>query len=143
MNQLSAAGDLCTVAISAIPATSLACTGPVAAGLFTSATIKFALRVAVDISERIYKEIVNAQNGAYAGDRLMSMYENIITNHGNIITTFMATQQLKVMLGEISEDLANDDEDEEERRRLSGSCITTENGFVLGCDKPSCEDPKR
>ena len=141
--QLTAATDLCNVAISCFPGSSAPCTVPVTAARLGSAGIHFTLKVAVSISERIYAEIAGAQDAAYESDRQMAMYENIITNHRNIITTFMATQQLKVMLGEISEDLANDDEDEGKRRRLNDGCKSTKNGFVLLCDKPSCEDPTR
>ena len=76
----------------------------------------------------------------YEDDRQDTLYQNIITNHGNIITTFAATQQLKVMLGEISVGLAKDDE--EERRRLS-NCKDTLKGWEHPCTEVSCQNPAR
>ena len=61
---------------------------------------------------------------------------------GNIITTFHATQQLKLMLGEISEGLAEDDHDD--GRRLT-ECINTTFGVfeMPPCSLPSCQDPSK
>lgn len=78
-----------------------------------------------------------------------TIYQNVVTNHGNIVTTFSAIQQLKVLLGEISEGLAADREEEEEEatRRLQTDCESTKDGnlniFTFNCTKRSCEDPSR
>lgn len=106
------------------------------------------IKIAISISEHFYSEIATPSNvenlSGFERDRQDSMYNNIITNFNNIITTFKATQQLKTMLGEIAEGL---DEETDGRRRLQESCYnTTENGF--GCPElatpiPSCEDISR
>ena len=85
-------------------------------------------------------KLTNEQNA-----RQEAIYANVITNHGNIIQTFYATQQLKVMLGDIGEGLEGDREDrDDQRRRLQEeNCIDTSQGFVsrdflLTCCSSSC-----
>eukprot|EP00957_Ditylum_brightwellii_P148868 11333262-Ditylum_brightwellii.AAC.1 len=106
-----------------------------------SAIAKFAVQTFLDSSEQIYTEIVGTKNEDHSSDRSDAIYQNVITNHGNIITTFAATQQLKVMLGEISEGLAKDDD--ENRRRLLSDCVSTADGYISGCEEVSCEDITR
>ena len=77
--------------------------------------------------------------------RQYSIYKNVITNHGNIITTFQATQQLKIMLGEVSDGVkeANEALLEDKNRRLQlEDCVntTSADGFKRGCNQTSCED---
>jgi len=117
------------------------------------------LKQSSELSERIYSEVVDKDvNTKYAGGRADAIYENVITNHGNIIATFKSTRELKTMLGEISDGLAEDREDEQRRRLqenicvfeevpdLGGcTCVVTIDGFQAPgkCDKPSCENPTK
>ena len=78
----------------------------------------------------------------YGDDRRVSIYENVITLHGNIIASFYATQELKVLLGEFSEAIAEEEEEEDRRRRLS-DCVSTAQGYSTDCSTVSCEDPTR
>mmetsp|Transcript_2549 Transcript_2549/g.3954 ORF Transcript_2549/g.3954 Transcript_2549/m.3954 type:complete len:1065 (-) Transcript_2549:183-3377(-) len=140
-DQLSGVKELCNIFISCIPGTSAPCTIPAVTSISISAGLKFAAQIALDLSGQIYDEVVGGQNGNFGADRSNSIYDNVITNHGNIITTFAATQQLKVMLGEISEGLAKDED--EEGRRLLSDCVSTSDGYQSPCDKVSCEDITR
>jgi len=114
--------------------------------LYTLTTIAlYAHNQALSISERTYSEVVDTQDALYAGTESNAIYENVLTNHKNIITTFKAVQQLKQMLGEIAEDineLAEDDEDE--RRRLAEVEIcNAESPCVLGeCQCEAHTHPK-
>jgi hypothetical protein len=139
--KVQTAKDLCIVGVSMFAGTAAPCVVPLSAVTLTISISRFVLVQAVSISERIYDEIVvNKVNFDYDTDVTMSMYENIITSFGNINVVFAATQQLKVILGNIAEDLAESEEEEDERRRLEKAC-TDEDKCCLGdCD---CEDPFR
>ena len=111
----------------------------------------YAVELSLDIAQKIYDEVVDGGNANYESERQTAIYENSILNARNVITTFHATQQLKVMLGDISEGLEGIREDENGRRlqtqcsELSPecTCVSTNDGFQLGCSIPSCEDPTR
>ena len=108
----------------------------------------FAAETAFDISERIYGELCTSDGVDFARQqgRQEAIYENTITNHGNIIQTFYATQQLKVMLGDISEGLDGDreDRDDQGRRLLLENCIDTTAGYLSPpCAQSSCQDPTK
>lgn len=143
IDQFEAAQILCTIAISFVPGTSGPCQIPAHVGRLIFEILFLTLSLAIDVSEKIYSEIVDGQNGNFEDDRQQSIYENVITNHANIRVVFAASQQLKVMLGEISEGLREEEEEEELRRRLTADCISTSDGFQADCSKPSCEDPAR
>jgi hypothetical protein len=111
----------------------------------------YAAELSLDIAQKIYDEVVDEGDANYESERQTAIYENSILNARNVITTFHATQQLKVMLGDISEGLEGIREDENGRRlqtqcsELSPecTCVSTNDGFQLGCSIPSCEDPTR
>ena len=120
----------------------------------------YAAELSLDIAQKIYDEVVDEGDANYESERQTAIYENSILNARNVITTFHATQQLKVMLGDISEGLEGIREDENGRRLQSNSCVYTEGSelspectcvstndgfqlFQLGCSIPSCEDPTR
>lgn len=137
----------CMTLVGPVPGASTPCIVPLTVlGVLRDAAA-FAVKTALSISGKLYTEIVDKKvNGAYAADVTMSMYENIITANKNLFTTFAATQQLKVMLGEISEGLDKADEEEETRRRLQGDCTPTDTtGFLKAgtCTDRSCDDPAR
>ena len=138
------------------------CIGPAVLAKTVLITSKFIFQTAFSISALLYSEVVGGQNAKFAGERTNAIYENSILNARNIITVFYATQQLKVMLGDISEGLEGDREERDERRRLTVTkeCVYTEefglyepfdsectcvltndDGFQRGCNISSCEDP--
>jgi len=135
----------CTVGISIAPGSSAPCQIPVTIAKTAMEIFLFVLRCAIRLSEGIYHEVITVKEGIYGDDRLASIYENGITTHSNVVTTFAATQQLKIMLGEISEGIQNLEEElsEDEQRRLTDCKDTTEFGFVTPCSKVSCEDRTR
>ena len=162
VNQIDAANDACelVVDIAGTDAGKVACKGPV---LFLTVSVNLLLFLAekfVVVMQKIYDEVVGGQNAAFAGARSTAIYENSVLNARNIITTFYATQQLKVMLGEISDGLEGDQEVRDDRRRLvekkeckyteesdldsECTCVLTEEyGFQRGCNITSCEDRTR
>uniref|UniRef100_A0A7S4M8E9 Uncharacterized protein n=1 Tax=Odontella aurita TaxID=265563 RepID=A0A7S4M8E9_9STRA len=141
----SGAAVLCTISISCVPGSSAPCTVPAQTVKFSFDLLVKITKQVVSISKKIFDVVVDGQNFRFAGDRQKAIYENVITNHGNIITTFHATQQLKVMLGEISDGIAELAEEEEEQRRrmMENGCKSTADGYTNPCDKVSCEDPTR
>lgn len=120
--------------------------GPIIASQIIS-VLAYAAELALDVSERIYSELMTPSDAlwetSYQNGRQEAIYKNVITNHGNIITTFQATQQLKVMLGEISDGL-EEDREEETRRRLQETCVntTSADGYKDKgtCNATACED---
>lgn len=140
--QTKSAQLICTVAISMAPGTSAPCQIAATTVKTVNVILEFIGRQAMDISQRIYDEVVGGKNSAYAGERQESIYENAIANHGNIITTFYATQQLKVMLGEISDGIAEEREDEN-RRLAVDDCDEISPPYRFPCNKVSCADPTR
>jgi hypothetical protein len=137
----------CMTLVSAVPGTSAPCIVPLKSFAAAGQVLVFITTQALEISGMLYTEIVDQKvNANYATDVTMSMYENIITANKNLFTTFAATQQLKVMLGEISEGLDKADEEEEVRRRLQGDCFDNTAGFPQrgSCGLiRSCNDPAR
>lgn len=117
------------------------CLGPKAFKIILG-QIAYVLSIAIDISEQTYAEIVDFQDGEFAGEQDASVYQNVVVIHGNVISTFTLVQQLKVMLGGIQDGLAND-KDEKNRRLQLTDCTSTVNNYILPCNKPSCEDPTR
>ena len=129
-------------AVSAIAGTSAGCTVPLSIAHFVIKIAWFVLQLALDISNHIYTEIVDKKvNSAYSTDVTMSMYDNIITSFGNINTVFAATQQLKTILGNIADEL---DEDDENRRRMlieeEDECVPTDKCCLGDCE---CTDPTK
>ena len=122
----------CTVAIPICPV----CIPFTAVDIITE-TAKFAILLALDISEHIYAEIVNGQNGAAAAEQESAVYENVITIHGNVIATFNLVSKVESILGAQT--------GASSRRRLQViDCInTTLVGYVDNCSKPSCENPTK
>jgi len=121
------------------------------------ASIKIPLQIALDIAtiaadvaDRAYNEKCEP-NGAvwetnYQEIRQDAIYNNVITNARNIITTFAATQQLKVMLGDVQAGLEADREerDDQGRRLQSDDCVDTPRGFLTApCSEVTCQDPAR
>ena len=120
-------------------------------GVSTGITVAFfAAETVFEIVERFNGEYCEP-NGAlwetsYQTLRQDAIYNNAITNARNIITTFAATQQLKVMLGDVQTGLEADREerDDQGRRLQSDDCVDTSLGFQIApCLKVSCQDPVR
>lgn len=127
----------------------VACNVPVVVVKTISKVAIFLAELAISLSERLYFELVDKdKNAAFAGGRDNSIYRNVITNHGNIIQIFYAAQQLKTMLGEVSDVVkeTNGALENDDRRRLQlKDCVntTSADGFLPQCSKVSCEDPAK
>jgi hypothetical protein len=97
----------------------------------------FALSLAKDISEHLYGEIVDGQDGDAAAEQDAAVYKNVITIHGNIITTFYLLRVVAAVHGIQAGTGAS-------RRRMQViDCTNTTLGYVDNCSKPSCENPTR
>lgn len=123
-----------------------------------------ALSIASDIEERLYSELCTPADDkietVYQELRQDAIYSNVIANARNTITIFAATQQLKVMLGDVQAGLEADREErDDQRRRLLQSfpctyteylvlpgctCVVTTGGFQPApCSTISCQDENR
>ena len=61
-------------------------------------TAKFAIVLAIDISEQVYKETVDSQDGDAAADQDSAVYENVITIHGNVIATHNILKNVEIFI---------------------------------------------
>ena len=97
----------------------------------------FALSLAKDISEHLYGEIVDGQDGDAAAEQNTAVYMNVITIHGNILTTHSDLLNVLSIVSGIKQKT-----DKLARRRMQViDCTNTTLGFVDNCSKPSCENP--
>ena len=81
------------------------CMIPAAAELTFEKLVGLAIKGTLTLSEKLYEETFGIKNEEFFKGLHDSVYENVITINGNLQTTFAATQQLKTMLGDISEGL--------------------------------------
>ena len=98
----------------------------------------FAVVLALDISEHVYGEIVDGQDGDAAAEQDSAVYENVITIHGNVIATH-------TLLSQMYNFVSGSQTGASSRRRLQViDCTnTTLAGYVDNCSKPSCENPTK
>ena len=98
----------------------------------------FAVVLALDISEHLYAEIVDGQDGDAAAEQDSAVYENVITIHGNVIATHNLLSQVQTIVSGLQTGASS-------RRRLQViDCTnTTLAGYVDNCSKPSCENPTK
>jgi hypothetical protein len=113
------------------------CSVPVVLGIITE-TLKFAAKLALDISEHVYAEIVDSQDDDAAAELDSAVYENVITIHGNVIATHNLLKQVQSIVSGAQTGASS-------RRRLQViDCTnTTLSGYVDNCSKPSCENPTK
>ena len=112
------------------------CSIPVVFELVTENAI-FALTLAMDISEHLYGEIVDGQDGDAAAEQNTAVYMNVITIHGNILTTHSDLLNVLSIVSGIKQKT-----DKLARRRMQViDCTITILGFFDNCSKPSCENP--
>jgi hypothetical protein len=111
---------------------------PFGTGGAITETAKFALVLAIDISEHVYAEIVDGQDGDAAAEQDSAVYENVITIHGNVIATHNLLSQVRTIVSGLQTGASS-------RRRLQViDCTnTTLAGYVDNCSKPSCENPAK
>jgi hypothetical protein len=108
--------------------------------IISSVMIAIWAREAVLVEEeKRYKKEVEGKKEEYQLDLLDSTYENVIKNHGNIITTF---KQLRLVAENLNAKALQDFERENRNLQLV-DCESTVLGFKEQCDKPSCEDRTR
>lgn len=82
---------------------------------------------------------MDKQDSTYVSDVRNANYENIITNHKNIITTFKAVKQVKKLLGEVAANVEASQEEDENQRKLELSCPETSKCKLKVC---RCDDPQ-
>ena len=113
------------------------CNLPVVFDIVTENAI-FAVVLALDISEHVYGEIVDGQDGDAAAEQDSAVYENVITIHGNVIATHNLLSQVRTIVSGLQTGASS-------RRRLQViDCTnTTLAGYVDNCSKPSCENPTK
>ncbi len=137
--QMEGGYDVC-MAVCIIPVTPL-CAHCVVPSFLESImeSLLFALVMAVDISEHVYAEIVDGQDGDAAAEQNTAVYENLITVHGNILTTHNDLLNVLSIVSGIKKKT-----DTLARRHMQVvDCTNTTLGFVDNCRKPSCENPIR
>jgi len=98
-------------------------------------TAKFAILLALDISELLYAEIVDGQDGDAASEQDSAVYENVITTHGNVIAVGQLVEQLLTLHG-----VARTGGGFSRRRLQEIDCISMTLGNCT-TKKPFCEDP--
>ena len=92
--------DLCMAASTVAIVSSCPVCIPHAVIDIISETLKFAAVLALDISEHLYAEIVDGQDGDAAAEQDAAVYENVITIHGNVIATHnLLLQVQKIVTG--------------------------------------------
>jgi hypothetical protein len=97
----------------------------------------FALLLAMDVSEHLYGEIVDGQDGDAAAEQDTAVYENVITIHGNILTTHNDLLKVLTIVSGMKPKI------DSLRRLQLADCTNTTLGYVDNCSKPSCENPTR
>jgi hypothetical protein len=95
----------------------------------------FAAVQALDISEHLYAEIVDSQDGDAAAEQDSAVYENVITTHGNVIAVGQLVEQLLTLHG-----VARTGGGFSRRRLQEIDCISMTLGNCT-TKKPFCEDP--
>jgi hypothetical protein len=112
--------------------------------IFTE-TAKFAAKLALDISEQVYAEIVDSQDDEAAAEQDSAVYQNVISMHGNAIQTHNLLEQVQGLVCKALVGLNCATKKVSVRRRLQViDCTnTTLSGYVDNCSKPSCENPTK
>jgi len=116
------------------------CSVPVVLDIITE-TLKFAAVLALDISEHVYAEIVDGQDGDAAAEQDSAVYENVITIHGNVIATHNLLLQVQRIVTGTDTRLRN--KGVIRRLQVIDCTNTTLSGYVDNCSKPSCENPTK
>jgi hypothetical protein len=108
---------------------------------FIATNLAFAVKVALDISEKVYEEIVDSQDSAATAEQDSAVYENVITIHGNVIAMHKNLDNVFKIVTGIDTGLKK----KQVIRRLQViNCTnTTLSGYVDNCSKPSCENPTK
>ena len=130
---LSKGEFMCTATVQAPLAVS--CAAPIAALSMNTEIGIFATVLALDISEHLYAEIVDGQDGDAAAEQDSAVYENVITTHGNVIAVGQLVEQLLTFHG-----IARIGGGFSRRRLQEIDCISMTLGNCT-TKKPLCEDP--
>jgi hypothetical protein len=115
------------------------CAIPVILGTIATIAI-FALKLAIGISDQIYKEVVEIQNAAATAAKSNSVYDNLFIINDNIATTHTAVSQILTIVAGIQ---PKTDLIQARRRMQVVDCTNTTDGYLDNCNKPSCENPAR
>ena len=130
---LSKGEFMCTASVLAPLAVS--CAAPIAALSMTAETGIYITQLAIDISEQVYAEIVDGQDGDAASEQDSAVYQNVITTHGNVIAVGQLVEQLLTIHG-----VARTGGGFSRRRLQEIDCISMTLGNCT-TKKPLCEDP--
>ena len=99
--------------------------------------ITFSIGQLLNISERLYKEIVGRHNGMAISAKVSAVYMNEITTHGNVRASYKRVLDVYTIMTGLKSVTTS-------RRRLQVmiDCTNTSLvGNVANCNKPSCENP--
>ena len=89
------------------------------------------------ISSGLYNELVDNVNGDASGDRADITYENLLTVHHNVLTSFKKLELLQELLGDIQEDIEDIDAD----RRLKETCVESSKCHKVN-SRCNCDDER-
>ncbi len=140
IGELSGSGyDLCMAACTVVTPICPICIPFTVVDIITENAI-FAVLLALDISEHVYAEIVDGQDGDAAAEQDSATYLNVITTHGNVIAVGQLVENLLTIHGVPKTGSGFS------RRRLQViDCISMTLGNDYNCTtkKPLCEDPTK
>lgn len=99
------------------------------------------LEILAKVSKALYTVMVTKPDLRVDREIRVATYKNVITSAQNIFTTFRAIQQVKDLIGDVSDDINEIIDSDTNGRRLSEHCEV--DAFCSESTSPcSCDDPK-
>lgn len=110
-------------------------------GITILKVIKIILQVIAKISKALYTFMVTKPDLRVDREIRVATYKNMITTAQNIFTTFRSIQQVKDLIGDVSDDINEIVDTDTNGRRLSETCEV--DATCSDSNSPcSCDDPK-
>jgi hypothetical protein len=104
----------------------------------------YSTQLALDISEQVYSEIVVSQDDSAAAEKDSVIDQNVITIHGNVISTNkLLVQVQELVCNGLKLNCEKVGVTSGRRLRVIDCTNTTLSGYVDNCSKPSCENPTK
>ncbi len=101
----------------------------------------FSVVLALDMSEHVYAEIVDGQDGDAAAEQDSAVYKNVITIHKNVYATHTLMSHVYDIVTGTNTGLKQ--KGFIRRLQVIDCTNTTLAGYVDNCSKPSCENPSK